>query len=84
MSLLSVMVAITVFALIALLARTGMLQLLIWIKPNDYIRLNYKDADGNSHVKDIKVGKDIDSLELIKTLNDISSGNKNTSSRGKK
>lgn len=78
------MVAITVFALIALVVRTGVLQLLIWIKPNDYIRLNYKDTDGKSHVKDIKVGKDADSLELIRALNSISSGDKKTSSRGKK
>lgn len=84
MSLLSVMVAITVFALFALVARTGMLQLLIWLKPNDYIRLNYKDADGNSHVKDIKVGKDVDSLELIRTLTSLSSSKENTSARGKK
>lgn len=82
MSLLSVMVAITVFAIFALLARTGMLQLLIWLKPNDYIRLNYKDADGNSHIKDIKVGKDSDSIELIQTLSRISSDSNKSSSRG--
>lgn len=84
MSLLSVMVAISVFTLFALLARTGVLRLLIWIKPNDYIRLKYKDSDGNIQVKDIKVGKDSDSLELVRILNNISAGDKKTSLRGEK
>lgn len=78
------MVAISVFTLFALLARTGVLRLLIWIKPNDYIRLKYKDSDGNIQVKDIKVGKDSDSLELVRILNNISAGDKKTSLRGEK
>lgn len=78
------MVAISVFTLFALLARTGVLRLLIWIKPNDYIRLKYKDSDGNIQVKDIKVGKDSDSLELVRILNNISADDKKTSLRGEK
>lgn len=77
------MTAITVFTLFALVARIGVLQLLVWLKPNDYIRLNFKDTDGNSHVKDIKVGKDADSLVLIRALNDISSSENKTSLRGR-
>lgn len=78
MSLLGVMTSITIFVVCALLAWKGILYLMIWYKPNDYIRLHYKDADGNTHVKDIKVGKDADSLELVRTLNRINSNDNKT------
>ncbi|TWD35331.1 hypothetical protein FBY13_112190 [Pantoea sp. SJZ147] len=84
MSLLGIMTYITVFAVCALFAWKGVLYLLIWNKPNDYIRLTYKDAEGKTHVKDIKIGKDVDSLELARTLNSINSNDNKTHLGGSK
>lgn len=82
MTLLSVMVYITVFIVITLLVRTGVLHLLVWIKPNGFVRLNFIDADGNHHSRDVKIGKDADSKELVDILKNVKAEKKNAHVRG--
>lgn len=77
MTLLSVMIYITVFVIFAMLTRTGLLHLLVWIKPNDFVRLNFVDTDGNQRSKDIQIGKDADSKELIEILKNVNMDKEN-------
>lgn len=81
MSILSIMLYITVFMVVALMARYAVLRFLVWIKPNAYIELTYTDPEGKTSKRKVSVKDKNDAEQLALLLRELKTRNEAATGR---